>query len=216
MVWHLLVLVLRTALVLADDITIATFDGAVETSRHWLFKKDPVMGVSSWGNFSILHGVGLLDGEVGRMPVLGMPSFIKVETDDLSKPYPDVSHCKAISLTLRSNITYAGYHFAFGNKRPNVLLPRYGYKARFEPTLSIFDKVIIPFMNFTSAWDDESGDPVHSCLENERYCPTTDALKNLKTLGIWAQGATGRIKLEIKSIQAVQCGAGVSNSALMV
>merc|ERR1712070_755989 len=104
-------------------IPLVTFDGASNaTSRAWLFKKDPVMGGTSNGTFTVQNGVGVLKGVVGDMPVIGWPSFIKAETQDLHKPFPDVSHCSAVSLELRSSTNYTGYHFAFGTTRPNAVI----------------------------------------------------------------------------------------------
>ena len=63
-----------------SDVLVVSFDGSNATSRVWLFKKDPVMGASSSGTFVITQNhTGVLDGEVGEMPVIKWPSFIKVE-----------------------------------------------------------------------------------------------------------------------------------------
>lgn len=190
----------------AADVPLATFDViAPSTTRQWIFKKDPVMGGSSDGTFVIQNGIGVIGGTVGRMPILRWPSFIKAETTDLSKPFPDVAKCHAITLELRSDVSYLGYHFSFGDHRPVFYKPTYGFKARFDAPVGAFANVTIPFHNFTSSWDDETGDPVRTCEDDPNSCPDQGTLKNMKTMCFWAQGVTGKVHLEIKKISASQC-----------
>ena len=68
-----------------------------------------------------------------------------------------------------------------------------------------FGLVVIPFVNFTSSWNDETGDPVRTCQEDQRSCPDKAALKDLKTVGLWAEGVTGLVHLELTAINATQC-----------
>ena len=113
--------------------------------------------------------------------------------------------CHAVSLILRSPRPYGGLHFAFGDRRPNFFKPTYGYKARFDAPARGWGTVTIPFTNFTSDWNDETGDPVHTCQENSRNCPDRAALRDLKTVGFWAEGVTGQVHLEVKAIRATEC-----------
>jgi len=189
-----------------EAIQLVTFDGSASTTRDWLFKKDPVMGGSSQGSFRAINATGILDGVVGLMPIIRWPSFVKAETQDTDKKFPDVSKCHAIALTVRSLKPYTGYHFSFGNRRPVPFKPTYGYKARFEPPVgSAFGRVAIPFENFTSAWNDETGDPVQTCQEDSRNCPDLLTLRDMKTVGLWAEGVAGDVHLEVRGIEATSC-----------
>ena len=164
------------------------------------------MGGKSTGTFTMSNGVGIFDGEVVDVPFLKAPGFIKVATTDRAS-WPDVSGCKALALTAKTPSNYTGYRVSFGMAHPpGGKFFAYGYKAHFDaPVGDDFSKVVIPFDMFTDLWDDSTGDPVKTCAEDSRYCPDKAALKDLKTVSIWAEGVAGKVHLEIKSIAATQC-----------
>jgi len=194
------------------DIILATFDGEDEaTTRIWEQKNDPVMGGESTGTFTIEDGIGHFQGEVVDVPFLSAPGFIKAQTVDMNKPYPDISNCHAIKLLVQANgEPYDGYRFSFHNNHPpDGFIYAYGYKADFAlPVMEEFVEVVIPFKNFTDYWDDATGDAIVSCQEDEKYCADESVLKNVKTLSVWAEGVKGKVDLEIKSVSATSCGEG--------
>jgi hypothetical protein len=167
---------------------------------------DPVMGGKSTGTFSIENRMGVFKGEVVDVPFLQAPGFIKTQTTD-RHVFPDVSSCQALQLLIKSNEPYLGYRVSFGNKHaPGGKLFANGYKANMEnvPT-DDFDTVTIPFDYFTDFWDDATGEPIHTCHENKKFCPDQMTLQNMRTLAVWAEGVAGKVSLEIKSISAVGC-----------
>lgn len=186
------------------DVTIESFSA----SKHsWKQQNDPVMGGKSTGTFTVSNGVGVFDGDVVDVPFLKAPGFIKVSTTD-SNAFPDVSSCKAMTLTAKASASYNGYRVSFGMAHPpGGKFFAYGYKAHFDaPVGDEFTTVTIPFTDFTDLWDDATGNPVKTCQQDSRYCPDAKALRDLKTVSIWAEGVAGKVHLEVKSIGATQCG----------
>ena len=59
---------------------------------------------------------------------------------------------------------------------------------------------------FSDKWDPATGDQTVTCAEDPNVCPTAEALKNLRRLTLWAEGAKGDAHLEVKSVSA-----GVNN-----
>jgi peptide methionine sulfoxide reductase MsrB len=192
----------------AETIVLATFDGAAGTTRMWKEQNDPVMGGKSSGTFTIGSGTAIFDGIVEDVPFLRAPGFIKASTTD-SEPFPDISSCRNIELEVMSTEDFAGYRFSFGTaKAPGGKRFASGYKSTFAvPPLGNFGVVSIPIKNFTDFWDDATGDPIKTCLENSIYCPDQKTLANLQTMSIWAEGVKGKVHLEVKSIQASGCTA---------
>jgi len=193
------------------DLTLATFDGLEEASAHtWQQKNDPVMGGASYGTFSIEDGVGIMNGTCALIPSLQAPGFIKMETTD-SKAWPDVSSCTGLSLTIRSTSTpspYTGYRVAFGSDSAFLKFGKFfarGFKANFAAPENEFGIVQVPFDQFTKCWDDATGEAIKTCKDFPEFCPTDARLKNLQTMSIWAEGALGDVKLEVKSVGAYGC-----------
>ena len=78
------------------------------------------------------------------------------------------------------------------------------------PSVGSIGSVKVPFRNFTDFWDDATGDPIHTCDENEKYCPDEKTLTNMKTMSIWAEGVEGDIRLEITAISGFGCATGAA------
>lgn len=195
-------------------------------THEWKEMNDPVMGGRSTGTFTIDSsgatgtgtgaGTAVFVGEVKDVPFLKAPGFIQARTVDQTV-WPDVTSCAALELELRStsssddneNEAYAGYRVSFGTTHaPGGKFYAKGYKATL-PLLMVgaddFEKIRIPFMEFTDYWDDLTGDPIHTCEENALYCPDIMTLKNMKTVAFWGEGVKGKVSLEIKAIRAVGC-----------
>jgi len=103
--------------------------------------------------------------------------------------------------------SYQGYRISFGNAHaPGGKYFAYGYKSNLKGIpIDEFGSVTIPFNEFTDFWDDATGDPIHTCMENKLYCPDELALKNMGRIAIWAEGVAGVVSLEIKTIAAIGC-----------
>lgn len=187
----------------ANTILLETFD---DPMHAWEEMNDPVMGGKSTGTFAIKDGIGHFEGEVVDVPFLHAPGFIQARTISKDK-YPDVSSCTALEIVAKSNSDYSGYRISFGNAHaPGGKYFAYGYKSNLEGVPSDdFGAVTIPFDEFTDFWDDATGDPIHTCHENELYCPDELTLKNIGRMAIWGEGVAGKVSLEIKSISAVGC-----------
>jgi Complex I intermediate-associated protein 30 (CIA30) len=176
-----------------------------ENMKHsWECLNDPVMGGKSTSNLSFENGVANFNGNVAIVPFLHAPGFITFRS--LVGSYPDISTCTAMKIVLFTTIQYDGYRISFGT----IHLPNghhaTGYKANLKVPLGSFEEVVIPFKDFTSRWDDASGDPIVTCSEDPTYCPDLETLQNIKTISIWAEGVVGEVDLKIMSITAEGCG----------
>jgi len=189
----------------ASDIVLASFDGTPDTTRTWKQMNDPVMGGKSTGTFSVKDGAGIFDGFVADVPSLRAPGFIKTDTVD-SKPFPDISSCKALDIIAEAQGQYTGYRLSFSMAQPaGARRHAYGYKSNYAPKEGGYSRVSIPLSNFTDLWDDATGDPIKTCEEDEQYCPDAKTLRNIETLGVWAEGVKGKVHLQIHSILASGC-----------
>jgi hypothetical protein len=175
---------ITTATVSAKDTPLCRFDGKGPTLK-WVQKNDPVMGGKSTGTFTVANNTGIFDGDVVDVPFLKAPGFIKADTYGSS--YPDASACSGIYLNARSSTNYTGYRFSFGTaKAPHGGFFSYGFKTHFDAPLgSKWQRVEMPFNEFSDAWNDATGNLDHTCAENKIYCPSVQQLKNFQTMSIW-------------------------------
>jgi len=186
-------------------VVLATFDGTTGLTHKWVQSNDPIMGGRSTGKFTEADSLGIFDGNVVDVPALKAPGFIKVDTTD-SRPFPDISSCKAISVNAKATTHFAGFRLSLGNAHaPGGKFFAYGYKAQFQPSVGKFGTVDIPIESFTDFWDDATGNPVKTCQDDKIYCPDAKTLQNLGTISVWAEGVAGKVHLEIKSISATGC-----------
>jgi hypothetical protein len=182
--------------------------------HKWSEKNDPVMGGKSTGTFTIENNVGVFDGQVNDVPALQAPGFITTQSVD-HIAFPDASHCKALSLTVKSSVEYSGYRVSFGTAHPKGgKFFAYGYKAHFDAPVGMFDTVVVPFTNFSDFWDDATGKQIHTCAENKDYCPDKATLEDMKTITIWGEGVKGKVHLEIRQIAATQCDTAISRKVM--
>lgn len=184
-----------------DEIDIESFDNV---QHQWSCLNDPVMGGESSGTVSFHDGVASFDGKVAIVPFLQAPGFITMRAS--GGAFPDVSSCTALKLVLMAREEYHGYRVSFGTLRLPNAHHASGFKANFEAPLGAFDEVVVPFKDFSSHWDDATGDQIVSCTEDSTYCPDVETLSNMKTISIWGEGVAGNVTLIIKSISAVGCG----------
>ena len=87
----------------ANEILLASFDGAKGSTHQWRQMNDPVMGGKSTGTFSVADSKGIFSGEVVDVPFLKAPGFIKASVVDMNpfgRIFPDISTCKNIALRM--------------------------------------------------------------------------------------------------------------------
>ena len=142
------------------------------------------MGGESNGSFTVADGVGQFRGEVAIVPSLQAPGFIKAQTDwNIFKPFPDISHCKAIVINARHTTAeeYKGYRFQMGLQ----LIPKCsrfssGFKSIFQvPVSEDFQRIEIPFSNFSDCNSDSTGEPIRKCSDDSSVCPDDFTLYNV-------------------------------------
>jgi len=193
-------------------VNLESFKKGVRPIHTWFEVNDPVMGGVSIGTFTIREedGVGIFSGEVKDVPRLSSPGFIAVRTR--GGYYPDLSSCQSIRLMVRGTTPYTGYRVSFGVAHPSSTLTfERGFKASFNASMESrtvaeeFQYVYIPFDQFSNNWDPKTGDHIVSCSQNKTFCPDEAALQNLQRLEIMAEGVLGKIHLEVKSIDAIDC-----------
>ena len=199
---------------LGADVPLATFDGKPGTTFDFKELNDPVMGGQSTGSWHVeAAGLGVFDGQVVDVPSLKAPGFIKAAADG---SFPDVSSTATGELVLEvrsSTPEYQGFRvsFASGTLSPSYAcagggslpMSRGCYKAKFQvPSGSNFSEVRVPFREFSDKWSPATGEQTTTCAQDASVCPTAQRLAAIKRLEVWAEGALGKIHLEIKSISA--------------
>jgi len=203
------------ALLAAEAVGLATFDGAKGTTFTFTELNDPVMGGKSTGTWHVdTDGhFGVFDGEVVNVPSLRAPGFIKAAADGA---FPDASAAADGSLVLQVRSTthdYKGFRvsFASGTLSPafacagggSIPLSRGCFKAKFlVPAGDDFMDVRIPFASFSDKWSPATGEQTTTCEDDKSVCPTAKTLSAIKRLELWAEGVNGKVHLEVQSIFA--------------
>ena len=178
------------------------------------------MGGKSSSALTIEDGVAKFTGVCAIVPFLDAPGFITMVTGGFfswkKEVFPDVNSCQALSLSVKTNVDYKGYRISFGKEHVPGGRHASGYKA--GPLLNIpqddFGEIVIPFEEFSSKWDEATGDITVSCKEDPQYCPSAKWLSNMETISFWGEGVEGEVDLEIQSISAVGCNSDGDSSAL--
>jgi len=174
---------------------------------------DPVMGGKSTGTWTLNsdEGYGIFEGEVVDVPSLSAPGFIKTAADGTFK---DVSadfdgdlvlsvrsktpEYKGFRVTLVSGASSAAYACSGGGS-----LPFSGgcYKAKFsvpETDDDEFQMIRIPLSEFSDHWSPATGEHTKECADDKSVCLTSKGLKKIERVEIWAEGALGKVNLEIQ------------------
>lgn len=222
-----------------EDRQIASFSSGVN-AEGWQELNDPVMGGQSFGNFSVIDKqYGLFQGEVKNVTFLHAPGFCKVqkelflkETIDLSEFGSDIKNSgiklKVAYAQPEDQTPYSKYRFSLSG--PNIAKSseheRYGsYKGDFvvkADTDGACHVVTIPFNAFSSDWSDFTGecggvDPdgrQHKCCsDSAEVCPTTEGLKKIDGLSVWAEGVEGKYALKIYEVNATASVSGDASIA---
>jgi hypothetical protein len=188
-------------------IPLTTFDGAEATTQRWTAMNDPVMGGKSKATFTVDNNAGVFDGAVAIVPSLQAPGFCTMQSPRGS--FPDISEANALEVVARQSSDYKGWRFTIGDgpRDPDSGAPFFvkgTYKANVAiPVSEEFQKVIIPFTDFTYKWSDTTGEPKVKCADDASVCPEAKYLKTPKQLTITAEGVEGSFHLEVQSIKAV-------------
>jgi len=190
----------------AADIMVVDFTGKDAATTHkWQAQNDPVMGGQSYSTVNVEGGLLNFTGSCKIVPSLKAPGFITARSENEGK-WVDVSRCEGIKVNHKSASAYKGFRISFGTAHaPGGGFFARGYKANIVPSVGEFGDAVIPFSNFTDDWNDATGNPVHTCAENAKLCPTKSSLENFKTMSIWAEGVEGDIQLLVKSISGYNC-----------
>jgi hypothetical protein len=191
---------------ISDEILLVDFKGSDKAVTHeWRANNDPVMGGQSYSTVKVENNILNFTGACKIVPKLKAPGFITAVNSDHNS-WVDISSCEGLKIMHKSANDYAGFRVSFGHAHPKGGgFFAYGYKSHFSPSVGSFGAASIPFHNFTDFWDDGSGKPIHTCQENEEYCPDAKTLKDMETMSIWAEGVEGDISLEIESISGYGC-----------
>ena len=167
------------------------------------------MGGKSTGTFTVADGKGVFSGEVVDVPFLKAPGFIMASVVDMThgRIFPDITSCKSVELQVQSENNYTSFRFSIGNAHaPGGKFHAYGYKADFNAgTPGQVNTVTLPLNSFTDYWDDATGAAIKTCQEDKMYCPDAKTLKDMRTMGVWAEGVAGKVHLEILKISATDC-----------
>ncbi|CAK8998735.1 Hypothetical protein SCF082_LOCUS5756 [Durusdinium trenchii] len=208
---------LAVAVRAATDVPLATFDGAAASSFEFKELNDPVMGGQSHGTWHVdqQQKLGIFDGEVLDVPSLKAPGFIKAAADG---HFPDASATAhgGLVLKLRSSTpNYEGFRvsFASGTSSPSyacagggsIPLSRGCFKAKFQvPSAgnSSFAEVLLPWSAFSDKWSPATGEQTSTCAEDPSVCVSASTLSKIRRVELWAEGALGKVHLEVKSIVA--------------
>merc|ERR1712166_301806 len=199
----------------SETIQLVTFDGAPSSTHTFTELNDPIMGGQSTGTWSTTAKYGTFDGNVVDVPSLKAPGFIKASANGV---FPDVSSALGGNLVLMvrtSTPTYAGFRVAFA---ADTVAPSYAcsgggsipfsrgcFKAKFSvPAGDDFVAVKVPINSFSDMWSPATGEHTKEFAADADVCPTAKSLSGIKRLEIWAEGALGKVHLEVKSVVAEQ------------
>jgi len=202
----------------AAEVALATFDGAAGTTFKFVELNDPVMGGKSTGtwNVDMAEKVGIFDGEVVNVPSLKAPGFIKAAAD--AKYFPDASSVaagdivlsvrsstpdyKGFRVTVVSGAVSASFACAGGGGLP---LSRGCYKAKFSVPKSSngeFQTVRLDMRAFSDLWSSATGEHTKECADDASACLTAAKLAKIQRIEVWAEGAAGKVHLEVQKISA--------------
>lgn len=203
--------------VCAASIPLATWDGGSGTTFKFVELNDPVMGGQSSGTFTVNSSgsFGVFDGEVKDVPSLKAPGFIKTAGDG---KFADASSALGgdLVLTVRSSTaSYAGFRVAFaaGTVSPSyscagggsIPFSRGCFKAKFSvPAGDAWSTIRVPFASFSDMWSPATGEHTKECADDADVCPTAKSLAGIKRIELWAEGALGKVHLEVQSVAAEQ------------
>merc|ERR1712178_273130 len=85
----------------------------------------------------------------------------------------------------------------------SLLFSRGCFKQKFSvPAGSDFVDVKLPFNTFSDKWSSATGEHTKECATEKDVCPTADKLGKIQRVEFWGEGASGKLRLEVKSVSA--------------
>jgi len=155
-----------------------------------------------------------MDGEVVQVPGYVKAQFECQRSQYLCTKLADVSEFIDGNLVLSVRSTtpeFAGYRvtfaaggftsFACSEGGTSGKDSRGCFKAKFSvPTSDEFVDIKIPFNTFSDMWSPATGEQTTACAEDADACPTADTLAHITMMEFWAEGVTGKVHLEVKSV----------------
>jgi len=156
----------------------------------------------------------VFDGEVVDVPSLKAPGFIAVQSEVGRWPDASAAYGGDLILKVRSSTPdYRGWHVTFNSGSysakyscaggGSLYFSRGCYKAKFMvPAGEDFSEVRVPFASFSDLWDPKTGEQTKTCAEDSSVCPSEKGLAKIQMLEFMAEGAAGKVHLEVKSISA--------------
>jgi hypothetical protein len=199
-------------------VPLVTFGGEKGTTFTFKELNDPVMGGKSTGSWAVQANVnasfGVMSGDVVDVPSLKAPGFIKSAGDG---KFNDASAALSggLRLTVRSTTPeYKGFRvtFAAGTLSPDyscagggsIPLSRGCFKQKFSVKAgSEFSTVYLPFNSFSDMWSPATGEQTTTCAQDADVCPKAKDLSGIVRVEFWAEGAPGKIDLEVLRVDAV-------------
>jgi len=177
----------------AKSITLATFDGAEETTLEWAPVNDPVMGGQSKSTFSTQPPLGIFEGEVKVVTFLGSPGFCNLETRG-ALAFPDVSGTDGIVVDAKQTLDggLKNFDVRVATAQSNAAKNGASWGANFEME-SGKDSYFVPFSAFTCMW---RGQTLSTCGN------IADQLSSVTQLTVGSGGVAGPFRLELTSLSA--------------
>ena len=86
------------------------------------------------------------------------------------------------------------------------------YKAKFSvPPLKAgedFIQIRIPLSNFSDHWSSATGEQTKTCAADPSVCITAAKLAKIQRVELWAEGALGKVHLEVRSVAVASAQVG--------
>merc|ERR1712014_440798 len=103
-------------------------------------------------------------------------------------------------VTFVSGAASASFACAAGGSLP---FSRGCFKQKFSVSAGTdFSEVKLPFNSFSDKWSSATGEQTTTCAEDKDVCPTASKLASIQRVEFWAEGAAGKVHLEIESVYA--------------
>jgi hypothetical protein len=177
----------------ASSVTLATFDGAEETSLEWRPVNDPVMGGQSTSTFSNEPPIGVFQGEVKVVAFLGEPGFCNLETTG-SIAFPDVTGTDGITVTAKQTLDggLSNFDVRFATTQSDAARRGAAWEADFT-MVEGQDSYFVPYSAFTCQW---RGNKLDTCGN------IAEQLSSVTQLVVGSGGVAGKFRLELTSLAA--------------
>jgi len=181
------------SVVSAKTVTLATFDGAKETSLTWRPVNDPVMGGKSTSTFSLEEPLGIFEGEVKIVPFLGAAGFCNLETSG-TVSFPDVSGTDGITVAAKQTLDngLSNFDVRFATTQTNAARRGAAWEADFK-LVAGQEFQFVPYSAFTCQW---RGQKLNNCGNVE------EQLSSVTQLTVGSGGVAGPFRLELSSLAA--------------